>query len=111
MKKNIQASIDRQKVNYEQIFGVPSDILRAIFNELRRAEEKFPEWPTDMIQAAAIVNEESGELARAALKWTYEGGNIIETQKEATQVAVSAIRFLKGLQKGHYQPNPTFKAI
>ncbi len=86
-------------------------IIQSIFRELKKAEEKFPKWPTDMIHAAAIVNEESGELAMAALKWTYESGNINEAGKEAVQVAATAIRFLNGLQKDHYQPNPTFKAI
>jgi hypothetical protein len=86
---------------------VPQIIIDAIINEVKRAEAKFPNWPTDMIHAAAIVNEESGELTQAALKWTYEGGEIIEAQKEAVQVACTAIRFLMNFQNLHYLPHPT----
>lgn len=87
---------------------VPELIVDAILNEIERAEAKFPGWPSDMVHAAAIVGEESGELTRAALKWTYEGGDIIEAQKEAVQVACTAIRFLKGLAELKYSPAPSF---
>ncbi len=80
-------------------------IFDAIKAELERAESKHPDWPTDIIHAAAIVGEESGELTRAALQWTYEDGHIDETQKEAIQVAVTAIRFLSGLGNYKFSPN------
>lgn len=86
---------------------VPTLIIQAILDELTRAEEKHPEWPSDIIHAAAIVNEEAGELTRAALQWTYEKGDIIETQKEAIQVACTAIRFLVGLAEMNYTPQPS----
>lgn len=87
---------------------VPQLIIDAILKEVERAETKFPDWPSDMIHAAAIVGEESGELTRAALQWTYEGGDIIEAQKEAIQVACTAIRFLKGLETLNYTSAPSF---
>ena len=80
-------------------------IFDAIRAELERAQSKHPDWPTDIIHAAAIVGEESGELTRAALQWTYEDGDIDETQKEAIQVAVTAIRFLAGLDRYKFLPN------
>jgi len=82
---------------------VDQQILEAILKEVERAERKFPDWPTDIIHAAAIVGEESGELTRAALQWTYEGGELIEAQKEAIQVAAMAIRFLNGMANEHYK--------
>jgi len=82
-------------------------IIDAIMEEVARAESKHPDWPSDMIHAAAIVGEESGELTRAALQWTYENADIIEAQKEAIQVACTAIRFLKGLAEFKYAPNPS----
>lgn len=87
------------------------EILPAILNELDRSETKHPAWPVDMIHAAAIVAEESGELTRAALKWAYEGEDILEAQKEAIQVAVTAIRFLQGFLAIHYDPMPSQKKI
>lgn len=95
----------------EKIYGIPSEIWKGIIDEVKRAESKFPEWPTDMIHAAAIVVEEAGELSQAALKWTYEGGDAEAAGKEATQVAVTAIRFLKAFISVHYQPKPCFDII
>lgn len=71
--------------------------IEAILLELERAENKFPSWPDDLIHAAAIVGEESGELIRAALQYRYEGGVVEEAEKEAVQVGAMAVRFLKGL--------------
>jgi hypothetical protein len=74
---------------------IENTITENILTELKRAEVKFPFWPTDVIYAAAIVNEESGELIRAALQLKYENGNISELKKEAIQCAAMCIRFLK----------------
>lgn len=76
-------------------------IIESILNELTRAETKFPFWPDDIIHAAAIVNEESGELIRAALQLKYEGGNLEECKKEAIQTAAMCIRFLKNIENYH----------
>lgn len=73
------------------------NILEEICEELFRAEIKFPYWPDDIIHAAAIVNEESGELIRAAIQFTYEDGEIEEVKTEAIQTAAMCIRFLKNL--------------
>lgn len=72
-------------------------IMNAILDELKRAEKKFPYWPDDKIHAAAIVNEESGELIRAALQHKYEGGEFGELKKEAIQCAAMCVRFLKNV--------------
>jgi hypothetical protein len=71
--------------------------IDALLHELERAETKFPAWPDDLIHAAAIVGEESGELIRAALQYQYEQGEWQEVQKEAVQVGAMAIRLLKNL--------------
>lgn len=73
------------------------DIIEEIKKELARAQELFPYWPDDIIHAAAIVNEESGELIRAAIQLTYEGGNIESVKTEAIQTAAMCIRFLSNL--------------
>lgn len=71
------------------------EILAYITAELAKAKYKFPEWPTDPIHAAAIVAEESGELTRAALQFTYEGAPRVAMFNEALQTAAMAIRFLE----------------
>lgn len=40
--------------------------------ELAASRKKHPTWPRDIIHAAAVVAEESGELIRAALQAHYE---------------------------------------
>ena len=72
--------------------------IELILNELKRAEAKFPDWPDDIIHAAAIVAEEAGELTRASLNVDYSGENPNELQLEAIQVGAMAIRFLKNLK-------------
>jgi len=103
--------INQRFMKHEKIYGIQVEIWQAIVTEVKRAETKFPGWPTDMIHAAAIVAEEAGELSQAALKWTYEGGDIIAAQKEATQVAVTAIRFLKAFLAAHYEPRPCCEIV
>jgi hypothetical protein len=88
--------------------SVPA-IIEAILKELNIAENKFPDWPTDWIHAAAIVAEEAGELTRASLQLTYEDHKISwhDAEKEAIQTAAMAIRFLKNSAK--CRPNPSFQ--
>ena len=62
--------------------------------ELDRAEAKFPTFPIDPIHAAAVLQEEAGELVQAALQYTYEGGSVDAMRKEAIQVGAMALRFL-----------------
>jgi hypothetical protein len=76
-----------------------NEIIEQVLYELKRAENKFPFWPDDIIHAAAIVNEESGELIRAALQVTYENGNQQDLKTEAIQTAAMCLRFLKNLKQ------------
>lgn len=78
--------------------GIAIELLfNAIRVELYEAERKHPNWPDNIIEQAAIVSEESGELIRAALQAKYEGGDIEACRKEAIQTAAMCIRFLKNL--------------
>lgn len=74
------------------------NLMSEIFIELAMAEKKFPHWPESVVEQAAIICEESGELIRAALQLKYEGGNVEDCRKEAIQTAAMAIRFLKNLK-------------
>lgn len=76
-------------------------VIKEVTKELERAQAKFTAWPTDVIHAASIVNEESGELIRAALQYHYENGDIEELRKEAIQTAAMCVRFLKNFNSYH----------
>ena len=73
-----------------------SEILDEIISELAMARKKHPNWPTDPIHAAAIVAEESGELIRAALQWSYEGGAADAIGTEAIHTAATCVRLMAG---------------
>ncbi len=83
-----------------ELMGFPTSlVIGQIIEEYKKAKDKHPKWPVDPIHASAIVAEEAGELTRATLQHTYEKGSIEAAEKEAIQVAVTAIRFLEGLAK------------
>lgn len=74
-------------------------VIEKVFEELRKAEEKFPGWPDDPVHGAAIVAEEAGELQKAALDFYYNRHfSADEMKKEAAQTAAMGIRFLLGLK-------------
>lgn len=73
-----------------------------ILDELDKAEKKHPEWPEDVRLRAAIVSEEAGELTKACNKIMGYGPSGVDSylvNREATQVAVTAIRFLLSTKK------------
>ena len=74
--------------------------------EVSKAVAKFPTWPTDPIHAAAVLNEEVGELNKAVLQAVYEPhkSGPGEVREEAIQVAAMALRFLASLSVYHYAP-------
>lgn len=68
--------------------------IHCIIMELELAQQKHPNWPDDHIHAAAIINEEAGELIRAAIQYKYEKGRFYDMHKEAIQTGAMALRFL-----------------
>jgi hypothetical protein len=73
--------------------------------ELLKATLKFPVWPTDPLHAVAILNEEVGELNKAALQCAYEPGKstLDDVRDESIQTAAMAIRFLMSLDVYNYR--------
>ena len=80
--------------------------IKLILDELDRAEKKFPSWPVDPVHAVAIVAEESGELVKAALDYSYSDGGLKGMEREAVQVGAMAVRFLFHLDDYICQPYP-----
>ena len=83
------------------------EVLRDVRAELASAKRKFPTWPDDIIHASAIVAEEAGELVKECNEWVYEPGktNLEAVEKEARQVAASALRFLISSRTCHGEPS------
>lgn len=83
-----------------------NQIWQLIGLELKKAKKKHPSWPTHIVAKAGIVNEECGELIRACVNLKYEAKTPEdrikwheEIEKEAIQVAATAIRFLENLKQ------------
>lgn len=78
----------------------------AVEQELRRAVEKFPTWPTDPLHALAVLGEEFGELTKEMLQLTYEPHKttVEKVRAEAIQTAAMALRLYYSLGRYEYKP-------
>lgn len=65
--------------------------------ELKRAEELHPNYPTDIFEQVAIMNEEAGEVTRAVLQYKREGGSIDSVKEELVQTAAMCMRMLNAI--------------
>lgn len=81
------------------------DIEILVLEELKRAMEKFPEWPIDPLHAQAIVSEEHGEFVQSVLQWVYDDRKGPElVKKEAIQTIAMLYQFL--MLMDDYHPIP-----
>ena len=80
-------------------------VIDLVVDEVEKATEKFPTWPTDPIHAFAVLGEEHGELNKAILQAVYEPDKSTpkNVKDEAIQTAAMAIRFLMSLDEYNYQ--------
>lgn len=90
-----------------------SDIMHGVYNELREAINKFPEWPTDPLHALAILGEEFGELTKDVLQMSYEPGKTTaeNVRKEAIQTAAMALRFVCSLNEYIYKAGEQHRQV
>ncbi len=77
-------------------------VIEMIFAELKKAEEKHPSWPDDLIHAVGIITEEVGEAMQEAIDLTYKSPpskiDVLDNLKiELAQVGAMAIRALMRL--------------
>lgn len=73
------------------------EALALILSELAQARAKHPQWPVDVIHAAAILAEEAGEVVKAALDMTYDGGSVEDVRTELAQTGAMCLRMLVNL--------------
>lgn len=81
-------------------------ILDEVSDELFRATQKFPTWPSDPLHALAVVSEEFGELTQATLQCVYEPhkSDFDDIRKEAIQSMAMHLRFILSLDADAYMP-------
>lgn len=71
------------------------DAFDAMLCELHRARHLYPNWPTDLVHAAAIVSEECGEVLQAANNLAMHGrGSAHHVRIEAIQAGAMVLRLL-----------------
>lgn len=82
-----------------------NETFEAVEQELKKATEKFPQWPDQGLHALAILGEEFGELNKAMLQMTYEPNLVTpeHVKKEAIQTAAMAIRLIMSLPEYEYR--------
>jgi len=73
------------------------EILNKIEDELKRAEEIHPDFPTDIFQQLAILTEEAGEVAKAVNDFEFEGNSIEDVKTELIQTAAMCVRMYANL--------------
>ncbi len=71
--------------------------LADIIDELHKATEQHPKWPSDMIHQAAILSEEAGELTKAVNDHIWKKAPLSEVRRETIQTGAMALRFLVNL--------------
>ena len=92
MKMELNSEFDRLEAEVNRLMKYDE-----IQKELERAEKKHPEFPKDMFQQLAIMQEEAGEVTKAVLHYHYEGGTLEDVCEELVQTAAMCMRMLSAL--------------
>lgn len=83
----------------EELSTEENAVLVMVVNELQRARSIHPRFAADTVHAAAILCEEAGETARAAINYHYQGDGMEPIAVEAIQTAAVAVRLVLELAK------------
>jgi len=67
--------------------------------ELQRAEKLHPNFPTDLFQQLAIMQEEAGEVTKAVLDYHFRNDTIEHVREELIHTAAMCVRMLHNLPK------------
>lgn len=73
-----------------------SDVFELVARELEKARARYPFWPADIVAAAAIASEESGEVIKATNEfyWSQGDSKLADIRVEAIQAIAMWVRFL-----------------
>lgn len=75
-------------------------IIDDVHDEYCRACKIHPKWPSNVVEALAIIAEESGEAIKAGNEYHHdEGGTFEEIEKEIIQTMSTCMRFLINKEK------------
>lgn len=75
-------------------------IIDLVHEEYCRACKIHPKWPSNVVEALAIIAEESGEATKAGNEYHHnEGGTFEEIEKEVIQMLSTGFRFLINKEK------------
>ncbi len=77
-----------------------------IDREIIRAKNKHPNFPNDMFQQLAIMQEEAGEVTKAVMHYHFEGGKLQDVKDELIQTAAMCMRMLENLPDSDFQDLP-----
>lgn len=87
-----------------------SGIITPIVNELRSAEKKHPKFPTNLFEQVCILQEEAGEVSKAANDIAFnrrKGGfarkEVDELVTELRQTAAMCLRILQTIDSNGVQ--------
>ena len=72
-------------------------VLVDLEREVAHANAKHPQWPTDLLRQVAIIQEEAGELQKAALSLVEEPHQVslnVDIDREAAQLGAMVLRFM-----------------
>lgn len=97
--------IERLKQIEERVHGYErkvSGVFSDVFAERARQEAKWGEQNHDPITYLAILTEEVGELAQAALHARFGGPEAGNMRAEAVQVAAVAVAIVECLERGEW---------
>lgn len=84
-------------VQYFEVEG--QSIMLAISNDVERAEQLHPNYPTDNFKRLAILMEEAGEVAKEVNDIEWKDKSTEDLKTELIQTAAMCIRFLKALEQ------------
>lgn len=73
------------------------ETYKLIQSELERAKTKHPNFPNDIFQKLAIMQEEVGEVAKAVNEYHFSGGSLQDVKDELIQTAAMCVRMLESL--------------
>lgn len=72
------------------------EIFTEVWKELKSARQRYPEWQSNLIEAAAVMVEEAGEALKSCNNYHHSQGDDTpaDIRKEVIQTMAMCMRFL-----------------